>query len=274
MSARPRKKSGTPRAVGNPKGHLLLDGHATGSCNRLRPSDLLLFTGLGLVIYCFPRARALAHSPHTSNVEGRVTTECGNKAVVRTKRDASRDIWLRLLNRARDQRGARCQHPILAHRLPTQEHSDTGARTTGEKQGPPKDSKGQSRGQINSQPQNGGSWHCGTIHRRIIGESKDIQYGTLKNPSWYQNDQWHLRAYFRSLLLKSGTPRAFADAFLTGLPGRLIHGQVNSTQKRACIHPRTTRTMEQVSNCLSGLVLVSRVSPDPRKGPFQTGSSA
>ncbi|PKI63033.1 hypothetical protein CRG98_016557 [Punica granatum] len=31
--------------------------------------------------------------------------------------------------------------------------------------------------------------------------------------------------------------------------------------------------MEQVSNCLSGLVLVSRVSLDPAKGPFQKGSS-
>ncbi|PKI63038.1 hypothetical protein CRG98_016562 [Punica granatum] len=32
--------------------------------------------------------------------------------------------------------------------------------------------------------------------------------------------------------------------------------------------------MEQVLNCLSRLVLVSRVSPDPAKGPFQMGSSA
>ncbi|OWM65571.1 hypothetical protein CDL15_Pgr023841 [Punica granatum] len=74
--------------------------------------------------------------------------------------------------------------------------------------------------------------------------------------------------------LSRGTLRTFADTFLMRLPGRPIHRQVNGTQKRACIHPRTTRTMEQVSDCLSGLVLVSRVSPDPGKGPFQTGSSA
>ncbi|PKI73242.1 hypothetical protein CRG98_006377 [Punica granatum] len=59
-----------------------------------------------------------------------------------------------------------------------------------------------------------------------------------------------------------------------GFPGRSIHGQVIGTGKRACTHPRTTRTMEQVSDCLSGLVLVSRVSPDPGRDPSQTRSSA
>ncbi|PKI57287.1 hypothetical protein CRG98_022326 [Punica granatum] len=57
----------SPRAgaVGNPKGHLLSDGRAIGSCSRhisavhgLRPSNLLLSTGLGLAFYHFPRASA------------------------------------------------------------------------------------------------------------------------------------------------------------------------------------------------------------------------
>ncbi|PKI59717.1 hypothetical protein CRG98_019893 [Punica granatum] len=92
---------------------------------------------------------------------------------------------------------------------------------------PPKGSEGQSKGEINNDPRNNRSWPCGTIHHRITGASK--------------------------------------DAFLTGLPGRPIHGQVNGTRKQACTHPRTTRTMEQDSNCVSGFILVSRVDLDPGK---------
>ncbi|PKI43829.1 hypothetical protein CRG98_035780 [Punica granatum] len=55
------------------------------------------------------------------------------------------------------------------------------------------------------------------------------------------------------------------NAFLTGLPGRPIHGQVNGTRKQTYTHPMTTRTMEQVSDCLSKFILVSRVDPDPEK---------
>ncbi|PKI57925.1 hypothetical protein CRG98_021674 [Punica granatum] len=65
--------------------------------------------------------------------------------------------------------------------------------------------------------------------------------------------------------LSRGTFELSQTPFLTGLPGGPIHGQVNDTRKRACTHPRTTRTMEQVSDCLLGLVLVSQVSPDQGK---------
>ncbi|PKI64261.1 hypothetical protein CRG98_015346 [Punica granatum] len=44
--------------------------------------------------------------------------------------------------------------------------------------------------------------------------------------------------------------------FITGLP----------ELQKVCTHPRTTRTKEQVSDCLLEFVLVSRVDPDPEKG--------
>ncbi|PKI58418.1 hypothetical protein CRG98_021176 [Punica granatum] len=109
--------------------------------------------------------------------------------------------------------------------------------------------------------------------RQLEANARTWQHGLHKRSKVLQKAQKGNQKG-RSLLLKLGHSRTFADAFLPRLPGRLIHGQVNDTQKQACTHPRTTRTMEQVSDCLSGLVLVSRVSPDPGKRPFQTGSSA
>ncbi|OWM86002.1 hypothetical protein CDL15_Pgr020671 [Punica granatum] len=40
------------------------------------------------------------------------------------------------------------------------------------------------------------------------------------------------------------------------------------------MHPRTTKTMEMTSDCPSEFDLVSRVDPDLKKRPFQTGSRA
>ncbi|PKI66953.1 hypothetical protein CRG98_012618 [Punica granatum] len=117
-----------------------------------------------------------------------------------------------------------------------------------------------------TKPRNSKSRHCGTIHRRIVGALEGIQYRT-QNPSWYQNDQWRLRAHFGSPLLKPRHPRAFIDTFLTGLPGRLIQEQMNDTRKQACTHPRVTKTMEQDSGYVLEPILVSRVDPDPKKGP-------
>ncbi|PKI57281.1 hypothetical protein CRG98_022320 [Punica granatum] len=82
------------------------------------------------------------------------------------------------------------------------------------------------------------------------------------------------RSMLRSILLMPGHSRTFTDAFPTGLSERPIHERTNGTRKQACMHPRTTRTKEKVSNYLSGLVLVSRVSPDPGKGPFLIESNA
>ncbi|PKI78474.1 hypothetical protein CRG98_001114 [Punica granatum] len=110
--------------------------------------------------------------------------------------------------------------------------------------------------------QNPALWHYSSPNYRSV---RRYPIWDFKNPSWYQNDQWHLRAHFRSLLLKPRHSRTFADAFLTGLPGRPIHRQVNGTRKQACTHPTTTRTMDQDSDCVSQFILVSRVDPDPGK---------
>ncbi|PKI42787.1 hypothetical protein CRG98_036821 [Punica granatum] len=71
-----------------------------------------------------------------------------------------------------------------------------------------------------------------------------------------------------------GHSRTFTDAFPTRFPERPIHERTNGTRKQACTHPKTTRTKEQVSNCLSGLILVSRVSLDPENGPFLIEANA
>ncbi|PKI67485.1 hypothetical protein CRG98_012069 [Punica granatum] len=79
-------------------------------------------------------------------------------------------------------------------------------------------------------------------------------------------------------LFTAGSPEHQKTPFLTGLPGGLIHGLVNGTRKQACTHPRTTRTMEQVSDRPSGLVLVSRevptAHPSPPYVPFPPTTSA
>ncbi|OWM64348.1 hypothetical protein CDL15_Pgr009271 [Punica granatum] len=101
-----------------------------------------------------------------------------------------------------------------------------------------------------------------------------------KNPSWYQNDQQHPRAHFRSLLLKSGHSRTFVDAFLTGLLDicrRLPNGAPETPDPRTNkrnpetglqTHPRVTKTRGQVSDYLSELILASRVHLDSEKEPF------
>ncbi|PKI47268.1 hypothetical protein CRG98_032339 [Punica granatum] len=60
------------------------------------------------------------------------------------------------------------------------ERSSLGARAMREEQGPIGKAQSQLGEKINNKPQNGGSRHCGSIHRRITGASEDIQYGTLK----------------------------------------------------------------------------------------------
>ncbi|OWM90301.1 hypothetical protein CDL15_Pgr014139 [Punica granatum] len=68
--------------------------------------------------------------------------------------------------------------------------------------------------------------------------------------------------------LGRGVPQTLTDVFSNGAPGGPIHKQINGTRKQTCTHPRTTGTKEQVSDCLSEFVLVSRVDPDPEKGPL------
>ncbi|PKI49207.1 hypothetical protein CRG98_030396 [Punica granatum] len=71
--------------------------------------------------------------------------------------------------------------------------------------------------------------------------------------------------------LSRDTPELSQTPFLTRLSKDPVQGQVNGTRERAYTHPRTTKTMEQASDRLSGLVLVSRVIPDPEKGPLSDG---
>ncbi|PKI78382.1 hypothetical protein CRG98_001203 [Punica granatum] len=87
--------------------------------------------------------------------------------------------------------------------------------------------KGNQENERTTNPENIKGRHCGTIHHRIIEVSEEV--------------------------------------FLTGPPGRPIHEQVNDTRKQACTHLRTTGTKEQVSDCVSGFILVSRVDPDQGK---------
>ncbi|PKI52246.1 hypothetical protein CRG98_027363 [Punica granatum] len=56
--------------------------------------------------------------------------------------------------------------------------------------------------------------------------------------------------YRKASCLSQDTSRTLTDAFSNRAPGRPIHGRVNGTRERVCTHPRTTRTMEQVSGCL------------------------
>ncbi|PKI74116.1 hypothetical protein CRG98_005495 [Punica granatum] len=118
---------------------------------------------------------------------------------------------------------SQCQHPILAHRLPTRglpaearitihdptiggERADVGAWTTEGKQGPPKGSEGQSKGEMNNEPRSNRSWHYGTIHHRITETSEGIQYGTLKIPLGAKMTNGTSRRISEASCLSRGTP--------------------------------------------------------------------
>ncbi|PKI55755.1 hypothetical protein CRG98_023846 [Punica granatum] len=118
------------------------------------------------------------------------------------------------------------------------------------------------------------SWHCGTIHHRMTKASKDAQCETLKIPLGAKVTNDTSGRVSEASCLSRDTPRTLTDAFSNRAPECPIHGQVNGTREQVCTHPRTTRTMEQVSGYLSRLILVSRVSPDPERGPRQTESNA
>ncbi|PKI57933.1 hypothetical protein CRG98_021682 [Punica granatum] len=103
----------------------------------------------------------------------------------------------------------------------------------------------------------------------ITGSPKRQKVSNMdyKNPSWCQNDQRHIRAHFRSILLEPRHSRTFTDAFLTRLSGHPIHERANDTRRQAYTRPKATKAMEQVSDCFSEL-MVSRVDPDPKKKGF------
>ncbi|OWM76814.1 hypothetical protein CDL15_Pgr017207 [Punica granatum] len=139
---------------------------------------------------------------------------------------------------------------------------------------PPKGSEGQSKGEMDDDSRSNSSWHCGTIHHRMTKASKDAQCETLKIPLGAKVTNDTSGRVSEASCLSRDTPRTLTDAFSNRAPECPIHGQVNGTREQVCTHPRTTRTMEQVSGYLSRLVLVSRVSPDPERGPRQTESNA
>ncbi|OWM77121.1 hypothetical protein CDL15_Pgr013212 [Punica granatum] len=132
----------------------------------------------------------------------------------------------------------------------------------------------QSEEQTDDKSRSNRSRHCGTIHHRITEASKGAQCGALKIPLGAKVTNHTSESISEASCLSRDTPELSQTPFLTGLPKDPVHGQVNGTRERAYTHPRTTKTMEQASDRLSGLVLISRVIPDSEKGPFQTGSSA
>ncbi|OWM74747.1 hypothetical protein CDL15_Pgr012661 [Punica granatum] len=72
--------------------------------------------------------------------------------------------------------------------------------------------------------------------------------------------------------LSRGTPELSQMPFSNRAPGRPIHGQVNGTQERACTYPGTTGIMEQVSDNLSKLDLVSRGTFQWSQAPLSESS--
>ncbi|PKI78506.1 hypothetical protein CRG98_001146 [Punica granatum] len=66
---------------------------------------------------------------------------------------------------------------------------------------------------------------------------------------------------FSYISREPGHLQMFANAFLTGLPGHLLHIQLNGTQKHACTRPRVTTTREQVSDCFPELIFVIEYIP-------------
>ncbi|OWM90857.1 hypothetical protein CDL15_Pgr010668 [Punica granatum] len=125
--------------------------------------------------------------------------------------------------------------------------------------------------EINNESRSNRSWHCGTIHHRITEASEGIQYGTLKIPLGAKMTNGTSGRILEASCLSRGTPEHSQTPFLTGLPGRPIHERANDYRKQAYTCPRTTKAMEQASDCLSEFDLVSRVDPDLGKGPPSNG---
>ncbi|OWM90307.1 hypothetical protein CDL15_Pgr014145 [Punica granatum] len=97
-----------------------------------------------------------------------------------------------------------------------------------------------------------------TDYRREAGSSKRLRRAIKKGDKQRAPKQQKLALWHYSSPDHRSVRRASRGP---------IHGQVNGTRKRACMHPRTTRTMEQVSDCPSEFDLVSRVDPDLERGP-------
>ncbi|PKI58163.1 hypothetical protein CRG98_021451 [Punica granatum] len=189
-------------------------------------------------------ARALACSPHTSNAEGRATTESDNKMVARTKSGASHDLWL---------------HPLIEHATKEGQAVSTPFWPTG------------------SQHKNARTEAWATIHDLAIGgQHSDMGARTMgekQGPRKAQRGNWKKVYYLsRRTLEHPQTP------FLAGPRGGPIHEQINSARRQAYKYPRTIRTIERVSDYLSECNLVSRVdsewTPTRERDPFQTRSSA
>ncbi|PKI73414.1 hypothetical protein CRG98_006184 [Punica granatum] len=123
---------------------------------------------------------------------------------------------------------------------------------------PRKAQEGNQKNRRTINPKNSRGRHYGTIHRRIAGASEGTQYVTLKIPLGTKMTHGASEHILEASCLSRGTPELSQTPFLTGLPGGPIHGQVNGTRKRACTHPRTTRTVEQVQTAFRG----SSWSPD------------
>ncbi|OWM72659.1 hypothetical protein CDL15_Pgr027195 [Punica granatum] len=112
---------------------------------------------------------------------------------------------------------------------------------------------------------------AGTVILFITEASEGIQYGTLKIPLGAKMTNGTSGRISKASCLSRGTPELSQTSFLTKLPGRPIHERANDGRKLAYTCPRTTKAMEQVSDCLSEFDLVSRVDPGLGKGPLSNG---
>ncbi|OWM90092.1 hypothetical protein CDL15_Pgr000879 [Punica granatum] len=112
-------------------------------------------------------------------------------------------------------------------------------------------------------------WHCDTIQHRITEASKGAQYGTLKIPLGAKVTNDMSGRDSETSCLSRGTPRTLTNAFSDRTPGDPIQGRANGTREQTCTHPRTTKTMEQTSDCPSEFDLVFRVDPDLKRGPLK-----
>ncbi|OWM75328.1 hypothetical protein CDL15_Pgr012288 [Punica granatum] len=81
-------------------------------------------------------------------------------------------------------------------------------------------------------------WHYSSPDHRSVRRYPILN---SKNPSWCQNDQQHIRAHFKSILLEPRHSRTFTDAFLVGSQGARSTNEQTTVGNRPTHAPRPPR---------------------------------